>query len=39
MAGKKKMGCLDMSTFDRYKFVSEKGIKEELQTQNREKDG
>ncbi len=39
-AGKKpKMGTLDKSKMDWNKFVSEEGIKEELETHNKGKDG
>ncbi len=36
---KKKMGTLDKSKLDWDKFVSDEGIKEELQTHNRGKEG
>lgn len=36
---KKKMGCLDKSKLDWNKFVEKEGIKEELVTHNRGKDG
>ena len=40
ISGKKaKMGCLDKSKLDWNKFVAEEGIKEELQTHNKGKDG
>ncbi len=40
ISGKKpKMGCLDKSKLDWNKFVQEEGIKEELETHNRGKDG
>ena len=40
ISGKKpKLGCLDKSKMDWNKFVSEEGIKEELQTHNKGKEG
>ena len=36
---KQKMGCLDKSKLDWNKFVKEEGIKEELETHNKGKDG
>lgn len=40
ISGKKpKMGTLDKSKMDWNKFVSEEGIKEELETHNKGKDG
>jgi len=40
ISGKKpKMGTLDKSKMDWNSFVQEEGIKEELQTHNRGKDG
>ena len=40
ISGKKaKMGCLDKSKLDWNKFVAEEGIKEELETHNKGKDG
>lgn len=40
ISGKKpKLGCLDKSQMDWNKFVSEEGIKEELQTHNKGKEG
>ena len=40
ISGKKpKMGCLDKSKMDWNKFVEDEGIKEDLQSHNRGKDG
>ena len=40
ISGKKqKMGCLDKSKLDWNNFVKEEGIKEELETHNKGKDG
>ena len=40
ISGKKqKMGCLDKSKLDWDKYVAEEGIKEDLQSHNRGKDG
>ena len=40
ISGKKqKMGCLDKSKLDWNSFVKEEGIKEELETHNKGKDG
>lgn len=36
---KKKMGCLDKSKMDWNKYVADEGIKEELETYNKGKDG
>lgn len=36
---KKKMGCLDKSKMDWDSYVNKEGIKEELTTHNRGKDG